>query len=214
MEALSLEIEHGVDDVLEHARARDRALLGDMTDEKDRYVVTFRDLEESRGALAQLRHATGRGADHVGGHRLDRVDHGEDRPHLADRLDDRAEVGFAQHVDAAAVDAETARAQLDLCSGLLPRYIKDAAALGQRGGGLHEHRALADPGVAAEQDERTAHDTAAENAIEFAETGREALLGVGRDFVQRDRRTRSARNTTPLGGCDHALLYQCVPAIT
>jgi hypothetical protein len=59
MESLAFEIEHGVDDVLEHAWARDGALLRDVTDQEDRHVVAFRDLEEARGAFAQLRDAPG-----------------------------------------------------------------------------------------------------------------------------------------------------------
>ncbi len=65
VEALALEIEDRVDDVLEHAWPSDRAFLCHVTDEEDRHVIALRDLEQPRRALAQLRHATGGGADHV-----------------------------------------------------------------------------------------------------------------------------------------------------
>ena len=94
VEALALEIEDRVDDVLQNARARDRALLGHMSDEEDRDIVAFRELEKARGALAKLRDAAGRRRDRVGVHRLDRIDDHEDRTHAADGFDDRSEVGF------------------------------------------------------------------------------------------------------------------------
>ena len=213
MEALAFEVEDRVDDVLEHARSRDRALLRDVADEEDRHVIAFRDLEQAGRAFAQLRNATGGRADRVGGHRLDGIDHGEDRPHATDRLDDRAEIGLALHVDLAALDAEATGPQLDLRRGLLARYIKDVAPLGEGRGRLHQERALADPRVAAEQDARAAHDAAPEHTVELTDAGGDARLGVGGHVVQRDRRSGCACDTTTLRGCDHALLYQCVPAI-
>src|SRR5206468_12437106 len=74
VETLALEVEDGVDDVLEDARPRDRALLRDVADEEDRNVLALRELEEPRGALAELRDPAGSGRDLVGVHRLDRVD--------------------------------------------------------------------------------------------------------------------------------------------
>ena len=40
--AFTFEIEHGVDHVLDHARAGDLALLGDVADEHDRSTCGFR----------------------------------------------------------------------------------------------------------------------------------------------------------------------------
>src|SRR5207253_939340 len=74
VEALALEIEDRVDDVLQDPRPRDVALLRHVTHEEDRDVVTLRDLQEPRCALAQLRHAAGRGTDDLRAHRLDRID--------------------------------------------------------------------------------------------------------------------------------------------
>ena len=56
---LALEGEHGVDDVLEHARARERALLGDMADEDHRGRAGLGQLHELRRALPHLCHRTG-----------------------------------------------------------------------------------------------------------------------------------------------------------
>ena len=52
MKALALEVQDGVDDVLEDARAGDRALLGDVADQEDWYVLPLRELEQPGRALA------------------------------------------------------------------------------------------------------------------------------------------------------------------
>ena len=43
--AVALELEHAVDQVLEHARARYGAVLGHVPDQEDRDVVLLRDSE-------------------------------------------------------------------------------------------------------------------------------------------------------------------------
>ena len=114
MEAFTLEVEDRVDNVLEDARTGHRALFGDVADKKDRHVFALRELEQPRGALAQLRDASGRRRDGVRAHCLDRVDDDEDRARAADRLNDRREIGLGEKKDAVTPDAEASRAELDL----------------------------------------------------------------------------------------------------
>ena len=56
---LALEIQHGVDQVLEQPRTGDRALLGDVADDDDRAAGGLGEAHQLRGALAQLRHRPG-----------------------------------------------------------------------------------------------------------------------------------------------------------
>src|SRR5439155_646769 len=144
VEALALEIEDRVDDVLEDARPRDRALLRDVANEEDRHVLPLREFEEPRRALPQLRHPAGGRDDRVRVHRLDRVDDSEDGPHLANRLDDRAEIGLRENQDAVAGDAESTRSHLDLVRRRRARYIEDGALGRERGRRLHQKGALSD----------------------------------------------------------------------
>ena len=214
VEALALQVEHRVDDVLEHARPGDRALLGHVPDEEDRDVVALRDLEEARGALAELRDAASRGADRVRAHRLDRVDDREGRTCLADRLHDRGQVRLGEERDAGAVDAEAASAELHLNGRLLAGDVEDGPALAEPRGGLHEQAALADAGVAAEQDERPADHAAAEHAVELGDAGRDAVLRGHRYLVERDGHARRARGAgAALRRGDDALLDEAVPAL-
>ena len=63
--AVALELEHAVDEMLEHARARDGAVLRHVADEDRRDAVLLRDAEQAAGRLAHLADRAGRGA-HVG----------------------------------------------------------------------------------------------------------------------------------------------------
>ena len=58
--AVALELEHAVDEVLEHARPRDRAVLRDVADEDRGDAALLRDAEQARRRLAHLRDGAGR----------------------------------------------------------------------------------------------------------------------------------------------------------
>ena len=55
--SVAFEVQDGVDDVLEHARSRDRSLLGDVPDEDDGRCALFGHSRQLRSALAHLRDA-------------------------------------------------------------------------------------------------------------------------------------------------------------
>ena len=74
--AIALELEHAVDEVLEHARARDGAVLRHVADEDCGDVVLLRDAEQPGKPPAPVDRARCRA--HVGGVQgLDRVDHAD-----------------------------------------------------------------------------------------------------------------------------------------
>jgi hypothetical protein len=61
MMCFSLEVQNGVDDVFEHLRPREAAVLGDVPDEKRRDVLAFCGKEQLRRGLAHLSDAAGGG---------------------------------------------------------------------------------------------------------------------------------------------------------
>ena len=71
---VALEIEDGVDDVLQHAGAGDRALLRHVPDEDHDDPALLGEPRELRGALADLRDAPGGRGQRLGVGGLDRVD--------------------------------------------------------------------------------------------------------------------------------------------
>jgi len=60
---VALELEHAVDEMLEHARTGDCAVLGHVADEEGGDVSLLRDAQESRRCLANLGDRAGSGAD-------------------------------------------------------------------------------------------------------------------------------------------------------
>jgi hypothetical protein len=85
---LTFEREHGVDDVLEHPRPGERALLRDVTDQHDRERALLGQRHELVRASSDLHHRTGRGTEQRIVHGLDRVDDDDRRLHFVDRSDD------------------------------------------------------------------------------------------------------------------------------
>ena len=71
---IAFEVEHRIDDVLENARARDRAFLRDVADENHDDAALLGKPRQLRRAFANLRDAAGRRGQRVGIRRLNRVD--------------------------------------------------------------------------------------------------------------------------------------------
>ena len=94
--AVALEVDDGVDDVLEELRAGEDALLGDVANEHDGRAGGFGEGDEHHGAFAKLCDRAGGGGD-VGlvGH-LDRVEDEDVGFEFAGLLADAFEVGFGE----------------------------------------------------------------------------------------------------------------------
>ncbi|CAB4996163.1 unannotated protein [freshwater metagenome] len=72
--AVAFEAEHRVDDVLEHARAGQTTLLGDVADHQHREIAPFGLGDEAMGAATHLHHASRRRRQRRVGNGLDAVD--------------------------------------------------------------------------------------------------------------------------------------------
>ena len=99
---IALEIQHRVDQVLEHARSGDGAVLGHVADDHHAHVLRLGEAHQLRRALAQLRHGAGRGAHRGKLHGLDGVDDQQPGALLAGARQRRLEVGVGD-------DAQTLR---------------------------------------------------------------------------------------------------------
>ena len=93
---VAFEVEHGVDDVLQHARAGDRALLGHVADEDDDDAALLGEARQLRRAFAHLRDAARRRRQRLGVDGLDRIDDDDLGRRRVDRRDDRLELHFGQ----------------------------------------------------------------------------------------------------------------------
>ena len=83
--AVALELEHAVDEVLEHAWARDRAVLRHVPDEDRRDARLLRHAQQARRRLPHLRDRAGRRAELGRVQRLHGVDHADVGPLALER---------------------------------------------------------------------------------------------------------------------------------
>jgi hypothetical protein len=181
---VALEIEHGIDDVLEHARPGQRALLGDVADEEQRGAALLGVARELGGAFAHLGDRAGRGLQRVAPQRLDRVDHRDGGLLLAQHVQDAFEVDLGQQLERGGVEVQPARAQRDLLARFLAADVERRRARRQVRQRLQQQRRFADARVAADQHHAAGHQPAAQHAVEFLDAGGRARLLARADLGQ------------------------------
>ncbi len=142
--------------------------------------LPLRGEEQLRGRLPHLADAAGRRLELQREHRLHRVDDDQGGPQTRDLFEDPLEAGLRQQIERrpALVEfrgAEPLSSGLDLMLGFLARAVQDRSGrVREVRGRLQQERRLADARLAADQDERSRHNAAAQHAIEFADAGGEA----------------------------------------
>ena len=124
--AVALEVEDDVDEVLEHARAGDRAVLGHVADEHRGDVAGLGDPDQRGRDLLDLGDAAGHAVDAGGADGLHGVDHQQRRPDLLDVGEHRAEVGLGGEEQLVVDAAGAVGAQPHLRRGLLAGDVEGA----------------------------------------------------------------------------------------
>ena len=160
---LALEVDDRVDEVLERLGPGDRAVLGHVADEDHRDPVALGEVHQAERRFADLADAAGRAVELVDGRGLDRIDDDERRSL------DRATSTIRPTSCSARTRTPLARRRRRAARGARPAAGPGPAtprptaystprAVGRRAGepgrGLEQERGLADPGLAAEEDER------------------------------------------------------------
>ena len=167
--ALALEVEHGVDDVFEDARAGQRAVLRHMADDEGGDAVRLGDAQEVDGALAHLRDAARRALHVWLEDGLDGVDDEEFRLDVLHMRLDRFKVRLADDEQVVGKRLQAVGAHADLPRALLARHVEYLLALPRDVGADAQRQArLADARVADNQDHRAGDDAAAQDAVELA----------------------------------------------
>jgi hypothetical protein len=202
--AVALEVEHHVDEVLEHPGPGDRALLGDVADDDRGDVAGLGDPDQRGGDLLDLGDAAGHTLDTRGADRLDRVDDQQCGPGLLDVGEHGAEVGLGREVElvvdaAGAVGAQPHLARR-LLAGDVERPVLEPRGLG---GHLEQQGALADARLAREQYGGARHESATEHPVELGDPAAARTGLLDGDLADRDgsRRDRGGRRTHGGGGC-------------
>src|SRR5690606_38388419 len=218
----TLEVEDRVDDVLKRLRAGDRAALRHVTDQEDGGAGVLRIPLEPGRALPDLAHVPGRAFQLRRVDRLDRVDDERGRRALVRRREDTVQLRLAEEHDIARPAAQAVGPEPDLRGRFLARDVERAVPRRlEPGRDLEQERALPDPGLAADQDERARDDAAAEHEVEFVEPSppshrlraRDLGEACGRSAAGRAVRRRAGRSRAGPGPppIDDRLLDQRVP---
>ena len=126
--ALALELQHAVDQVLEHPRAGERALLGHVADEQHRDPARLRQPRDPVGDLAHLPDADPAAPRQVARvQRLHRVDHAHLGPLGLQRGQHGVQVGLGQHRHLQRRAGQPLGPQPDLRRGLLAGDVERPA---------------------------------------------------------------------------------------
>ncbi len=190
--AVALEVQHGVDDVLEQPRSGDRPVLGHVADHEDRAAGALGELEQRRGALAHLRDAAGVRIRVGARQRLDRVDDDDARAEFLESGEDPVEVGLREQQRLVA-GTQPLRAQFGLRGRFLAGNVQHARpGRRERARDLEHERRLAGSRRSADQHEAAGNDPAAEQRVELGVTRRDARHRRGRDVAEA-RRARCVR---------------------
>ncbi len=173
LRAFAFERQHRIDHVLDHARAGDLAVLGDVADQDDGGAGFLRKPNERLRGRPHLRHRAGRRFDRVGPHGLDRIDHDQARHRaFGQGRDDVLDGGFGRQLHRRVCKAEPLGAEPHLRDRLLAGDI-DGAVAGPRQEAcrLRQQCRFADAGIAADEQHRAAHEAAAGDAIKLGHAG-------------------------------------------
>src|SRR4029077_20380227 len=97
------------------------------------------------------------------------------------------DVRLGENEETLVPEPQPAAAQADLRRRLFGAGVEDVAFLrGDAAGGLQEERRFPDPRLAADEHHRARNETAAENAIEAVQPGRQARPLLGLDVGDRE----------------------------
>ena len=193
MVAVALELQNAVDEVLEHARAGDGAVLRHVADQDRRDTALLRDAQQASRRFADLRDRARRGSELGGVERLHGIDHAHGGPLALERRADGLELRLREdlHVRRA---AETRGAKLHLRHRLLACDEQRTSRLAHRPERHQQQRGLPDARLTADEDERGRNEASAEDAIELWNACPDAigLRGVDVDESQHGLGARGA----------------------
>ena len=116
---LAVEVQHDIDEMFEHARPGDRAVLGDVPDDQSGDAALLRDRDERGRDGAHLGYRARGAVDRAGRNGLYRVDDEQPRLHLVDVGEQRAQVVLGGQEEPGVVGAGALGAQAHLGGGLL-----------------------------------------------------------------------------------------------
>ena len=177
---LAVELQDHVDDMLEHLRSGQAALLRNMAHEEHGDALFFRHALEHCRSLAHLSQTARQPVDISRSHGLNGIDDHKLRADPLDLVQDVRDVRLARDENALRQRFESLCAQPDLSGRFFARDVQNRTVhFGIAVGHLQEKRRLADAGLAAEQHDRARQNAPAQHPVEFGKVNRPAGPRVG-----------------------------------
>ena len=185
---LALEIEDGIDHVLQHPGPGQGPFLGDVSHQEDAGIALLGPAHQLRRRLPHLGYGAGRGRQEVGVGGLDGVHHQDPGLLAGGGGEDAFDPGLRQQADAGAAQAQAAGAQAHLLGRFLAGDVEHRPfgpqAGTQGGAGLEQEGGLADARVAADQDHGPGHQATAQDPVQFGDATAGARLPFRTDRLQ------------------------------
>ena len=212
--ALTFELQHRVDHVLEDSRSGEATLFGDVTHQDDRHVASLGFHHQLVRASAYLHNAAGSRTEFGIDECLDAVDDDQFGLEFVECSQHVGENGLGQQPQLGSHRTETLGAKPHLLRALLGRYVQGSTGPSRER--LQQQRALADAGLATEKSDRTRDESATEHTIELGNTrgARRSVRDV--DVADALGRTRGEQRNTgrqrrDVVGRIFDIFDQCVP---
>jgi len=170
MPAFALEIEHGIDHMLDDPGAGDLAFLGHVPDQNERGAGCLGPARELLSAGANLADTTRSGFETVRPHGLNGIDHDKIRFGRLQGCEDFAKIGLRGELNRAVSHLQSARAILNLRGGFFAGDIDRGEAIsGEPRGHLQEQGRFPNARVAPNKRCAGWHDAAAKHSIQFVD---------------------------------------------
>ncbi len=157
--------------MFDHPRTGDRALLRDVANNKNRYLILFRELHEAADALAQLCDRTRSRGQLVACHCLNRIDNQDLGAALRCLCKHIVQRRVGEQLQLGRCNTKPLRTLSDLAQRFLAGRVQHPQVTGQLCGNLLQQRRLSDARIASEQDHGARHEPATKHPVEFGESG-------------------------------------------
>ena len=157
--------------MLHHLRARNRAVFIDMTYDEGGNFQGFCHIQKTRGAFFDLAYRAGRGCNIIAAHGLNRIYDHKIRLCLHDQPANFVHITFCRQLDIVLSDLQPIGTQLDLALGFLARNIQNRMLGGHRTAKLQKHGRFSHARLAAQQNNASQNNAAAQHTIQLFDAG-------------------------------------------
>ena len=166
----TFEIQNRIDDVFQGFWPRDRTILRDVADQKNRNMILLGPEQQLRCNFAHLADAARRHFESFAECRLNGINDDNFRFETFGRTQNLFHRHLGVNVETVRLQIQALAPQFDLLSGFLTRRIEDYGRIRQVGCNAEHKRRFANARIPTQKHQRARNDTASKHTIELADT--------------------------------------------